>query len=316
MACGFGATSYRDISIPLGITKAAIYYHYPSKDDLLMDLVGPLLRAADELINRTGSAQPPIPAKTFLDRYLRVLLAHRTAATLVTCDVSVTNHATIGPRLRDHHRRLTEILAGGPSPDQASHARIAAALGALRWPLTAPDSTDLATLRRVAVAAAAAALGPTTPDQSATAQRRDLPPHDAAAQGEPTELKADLELPPERRSVAAARGFIADTLSHWHREQAADVATLLTSELVTNAVVHAQTDIIVSISSPKPPPDADDDRIRIEIRDHDVRMPAPSPGTGLSARGRGLTIVDSLATAWGMERRRATKTVWFEIPAG
>lgn len=54
--------------MPLGISKAAIYHHYSSKDEILLDLVGPLLQATDDLLARAGGTQQrPAPDRLLDD---------------------------------------------------------------------------------------------------------------------------------------------------------------------------------------------------------------------------------------------------------
>ena len=87
-----------------------------------------------------------------------------------------------------------------------------------------------------------------------------------------------------------------------------DTATLLTSELVTNAVRHAGTDVIVSVHR-------GDERVRVDVADgspvESVRKDYPTD----AATGRGLTLFDRLASAWGTRPIIPSgKIVWFELP--
>ena len=74
---GFVGTSIADLAGALGISKAAIYYHYRSKDALLHRLIDPLLDAIDVCIGDHN--QPRRTARQLLGAYLAVLLAHRQA---------------------------------------------------------------------------------------------------------------------------------------------------------------------------------------------------------------------------------------------
>jgi len=87
-----------------------------------------------------------------------------------------------------------------------------------------------------------------------------------------------------------------------------DVARLLTSELVTNTIVHAQTDIDLLVH-------VDSERVRVEVQDEDDHLPAPSHPSAEAMSGRGLQIVAGMATAWGVDPRERGKVVWFEVPA-
>lgn len=86
------------------------------------------------------------------------------------------------------------------------------------------------------------------------------------------------------------------------------VVGLLASEVITNAVQHGPSsglvDVQVSLAG---------DRIRVSVRDESRRRPvrlAPEP---LALSGRGVLLVDRLASAWGVEPEGDGKSVWFEV---
>jgi anti-sigma regulatory factor (Ser/Thr protein kinase) len=87
------------------------------------------------------------------------------------------------------------------------------------------------------------------------------------------------------------------------------VAELLTSELVTNALVHTDDEAILTATvGPR--------GLRVEVRDFvarrpRLRVPAADDGTN----GRGLLLVQSLAAAWGVRPHAVGKSVWFELDA-
>lgn len=90
--------------------------------------------------------------------------------------------------------------------------------------------------------------------------------------------------------------------------RAFDDTILLVSELVTNAVMHARTDIDLMASCV-------DGIIRVEVADLNTRTPVHGHTPVDATSGRGLNLVDDLAAAWGQESHEAGKTLWFEIPA-
>jgi anti-sigma regulatory factor (Ser/Thr protein kinase) len=103
------------------------------------------------------------------------------------------------------------------------------------------------------------------------------------------------------------RAFVADALRRWKLEALVETAVLLTSELVTNAVVHARSTSTLSVGH-------NGSTIRIELLDRGhgkVALRRSSPG-GVGG-GRGLYMVDQLATAWGSAETNAGTTVWFEL---
>ncbi|MET9773662.1 ATP-binding protein [Streptomyces sp. NPDC006367] len=111
------------------------------------------------------------------------------------------------------------------------------------------------------------------------------------------------------RAVPEARRALRELLRHWGRPGRSEVAELLTSELVTNALVHTDDDAVLTATVSK-------SALRVEVRDRAARMPgrrAPVPDE--STNGRGLVLVESLADAWGVRSHGEGKSVWFELDA-
>jgi AcrR family transcriptional regulator len=162
---GFVGTSIADLAGALGVSKAAIYYHYRSKDALLHRLIDPLLDAIDTCIQDHN--QPTRTARPLLSAYLAVLIAHREVVPLVATDVAVLNHPKIGPRLRAQNQQLRTLLVA-PDTSVAARLRAEAALGAIWRPLVAEPPLDLsdAAHQRILIDAAVAALqpSPSVPD--------------------------------------------------------------------------------------------------------------------------------------------------------
>ena len=166
---GFAGTSIADLASALGVSKAAIYYHYRSKDALLHHLIDPLLDAIDACIHDHTTPTTPAPtARQLLDAYLTVLLAHRQAVPLMTTDLAVLNHPSIGPRLHAQNHQLHSLLAA-PNPSVTARLRAEAALGAIWHPLIAEPQLDLTdpTHQHTLIHAAVATLQPRqpTPDE-------------------------------------------------------------------------------------------------------------------------------------------------------
>ena len=118
---------------------------------------------------------------------------------------------------------------------------------------------------------------------------------------------SDVTLPPDTQSPWRARRFVAETLGD-ATPTVADVVSLLVSEIVTNAVLHARTEVHVSI-------DLDRDTVRVEVADECVAGPAVRHVTRQAATGRGMKLVEQLADRWGTEPRDGGKVVWFELAA-
>ena len=111
---------------------------------------------------------------------------------------------------------------------------------------------------------------------------------------------------PRRPGVAAlARRHVAQACVGEHGE-VREVAQLLTSELVSNAVAHGAGEIALVLEEQP-------ERLRIAVHDDAPSQPVPrQPDTG-SERGRGLMLVAALAAAWGSDRLATGKRVWFEL---
>jgi GAF domain-containing protein len=115
-----------------------------------------------------------------------------------------------------------------------------------------------------------------------------------------------LRLEPVVESTPLAR--------HWVTEHLGDVpievrecAALLTSELVTNAVLHAATPFTVTLHLMT-------DRIRVDVADGSPVVPSLKEYATDAATGRGLTLFNTLASNWGVQPVLGGKIVWFEIP--
>ncbi|MGW1496234.1 SpoIIE family protein phosphatase [Streptomyces sp. NBC_00191] len=124
--------------------------------------------------------------------------------------------------------------------------------------------------------------------------------------------RAAATFDPVGRSVATARAFVRDTLQGWGHADVVDDAVVLTSELVTNAVVHAGTaaDVLCLRT---------DDGVRVEVGDRYPEREIPLQGSGRvivspdRENGRGLLLCAALASRWGVEYTPTHKQVWFQL---
>jgi anti-sigma regulatory factor (Ser/Thr protein kinase) len=82
---------------------------------------------------------------------------------------------------------------------------------------------------------------------------------------------------------------------------------LLVSEVVTNAIVHAQTSLVVTVK-------VRGQAIRVEVHDDSPSLPVLVQAASHEAGGRGMAILDRLADDWGVYTEPLDgKTVWFEV---
>jgi len=119
----------------------------------------------------------------------------------------------------------------------------------------------------------------------------------------------ELTLPPEVASVGASRRFVREALTAWHLEQLVDTATLLTSEIVTNSVLHARTSIVLSVHR------SEGDIVTISVHDDSAYLPRLRQHTIDATTGRGLELLDRLADEWHIESEGDGKCVVFTISA-
>ncbi|HZD66218.1 MAG TPA: ATP-binding protein [Acidimicrobiales bacterium] len=118
---------------------------------------------------------------------------------------------------------------------------------------------------------------------------------------------AEVQLSPTPASVGAARRFVTDALAGWGAAEQAEVAALLTSELVTNALLHARsgTRLVLTLE--------DDQGLRVDVHDDSPRLPRRQRYRDLASTGRGVVLLDALADRWGAEPARDGKRVWFVL---
>ncbi|MFE0548476.1 SpoIIE family protein phosphatase [Streptomyces pilosus] len=124
--------------------------------------------------------------------------------------------------------------------------------------------------------------------------------------------RAAASFEPLGRSVASARSFVRDTLQGWGFGDIVDDAVVLTSELVTNAVVHAGTSAdVLCLRS--------EEGVRIEVADRYPEREIPLQGSPVDMGspdregGRGLQLCAALAGHWGVDYTPTHKTVWFQL---
>ncbi len=118
-----------------------------------------------------------------------------------------------------------------------------------------------------------------------------------------------LELPSQPTSPGEARRFVGEVLRDHGvaTDEVLEAALLLTSELVTNAVLHAEGTINVDV-------DLDLTAVRVEVGDASLESPMARGTDPDGTSGRGLHLVDTMARAWGVDRQdEAGKVVWFEL---
>jgi serine phosphatase RsbU (regulator of sigma subunit)/anti-sigma regulatory factor (Ser/Thr protein kinase) len=128
-------------------------------------------------------------------------------------------------------------------------------------------------------------------------------------------LVADATYDPGSAAVPAARRFVRETLTSWQVPGSDDLladAELLTSELVTNAVLHAETPVRVTCRAHRC-------EVQVSVLDRQPERTIPGPDRMADAHreaGRGLVLLAALSSSWGVTYAPAAKTVWFRLQPG
>ena len=131
---GYRGTSIRQLTSALGLTPAALYYHFAGKEDVLAGVLAPMERDGETIIARMAELEPtPDALREVLDRYFDVLAHDIVVFRLVANDVDVQQSA-VGQRLRAQARRLFAWLTGSSSHVE-DRIRAAAAVGTIRLSL-------------------------------------------------------------------------------------------------------------------------------------------------------------------------------------
>lgn len=118
--------------------------------------------------------------------------------------------------------------------------------------------------------------------------------------------EATVDLPQSLTAVREARTLVRDLLEQWSLFDLSDDATLVVSELVSNAIEHAGSGCQLSIARV-------DEGVRIEVHDSGSGTPEPRPVSVTAEDGRGLLIIAALSAAWGIDDAAHGKTVWVEL---
>jgi anti-sigma regulatory factor (Ser/Thr protein kinase) len=131
------------------------------------------------------------------------------------------------------------------------------------------------------------------------------------SRGADSPLPHKISLPHDETAPAIARRFVSDNRDHLDAGLIED-AQLLVTEIVTNAVRYGQAEITVELRLDPP-------ALGVAVADSGEQMserpPASPPVPATASRGRGLSIVDAIATQWGVTPQpdQPGKIVWFDL---
>lgn len=131
------------------------------------------------------------------------------------------------------------------------------------------------------------------------------PPVEGDARQRDDTVVAEFE--PQATAVRSARRFVR-AHAGIDGDRGADLE-LITSELATNAVLHARTPFEVRVR-------AVDGHLRVEVADGSPALPVVKEHGSEAPTGRGLKILDAIADRWGVDPTDDGKVVWFEVDLG
>jgi anti-sigma regulatory factor (Ser/Thr protein kinase) len=137
--------------------------------------------------------------------------------------------------------------------------------------------------------------------------RRGAPlPHGGASQALSTRDDFSWMVPCDLAAVSQARKLTQQQVSYWGFAEHSDTAELLVTELVTNALTHGHVPIRLCLRNRF-------SGLRGEVSDCHPALPRLRPHEPDEEAGRGLQLLDVLASRWGVEPQSGGKTVWFEL---
>lgn len=160
---GFSATSTREISERLGFTKAALYYHFRTKEDLLAAIVAPAMGDLAALVERSAGATTPAERRRLVEGYVDLVARHVDLVRVLANDPAARSSGVLAAA-EPLYRRFASALAGSDVPDLEQRVKVRCALGAIHMAfLRADPDEDRAVLRHTACVAACNVLGVAAP---------------------------------------------------------------------------------------------------------------------------------------------------------
>lgn len=113
--------------------------------------------------------------------------------------------------------------------------------------------------------------------------------------------------------LSEARAVLRQTLSAWGAAELVDDVELVAGELLTNVLLHTEGGAVMTLEIRPPAPRLDTRLVRLAVQDRSSVWPRRRTPGEAATSGRGLLLIDSLATRWGVEPRGEGKSVWAEF---
>ncbi len=213
---GFQRTSLREIASRLGVSKAAVLYHFPTKAEILAALAEPLLHDLDAALAAARAAGPDLATVRWavIEGVLDALLAHRGSLRMSVHDLALMSQDAVFPRFSAAIELANDLVAG-PDPDVPAKVRAAQAIAMLSDPVMILADLPTDTLRTEVLRGVRRLFTETEPAELAT------PAAPRRRTGRPSRLSAEqLDLARRLRAqgehtgdeIAAAVGVSRATL--------------------------------------------------------------------------------------------------------
>ncbi|MGH8981025.1 MAG: TetR/AcrR family transcriptional regulator [Acidimicrobiales bacterium] len=156
---GFSATSTREIAEHLGFTKAALYYHFRTKEDLLAAIVAPAMQELAVLAERGETAATPAERRALVEGYVDLVARHAELIRVIANDPGAKD-SSVFTTTEPLFASLVKALSGTETPDLEQRVRVRCALGAIHLAFLRGDpEEDRPVVRQTACAAACSVLG-------------------------------------------------------------------------------------------------------------------------------------------------------------
>jgi AcrR family transcriptional regulator len=154
---GFSATSLQQVADRVGVTKAALYYHFPSKSDLARSIFIPWKEDLDRFLDE-AEADPDRPRRQLIGEAFDVLVRHREAFTAMMTDGSILKHVDLLSWTKEWAERLQGLFID-TEPTMYKRVRVSIAFGGLNDAIFLLGDAPVEVVKPAAIDAVCAAIG-------------------------------------------------------------------------------------------------------------------------------------------------------------
>jgi AcrR family transcriptional regulator len=131
---GYKRTTIQAIAGQLGISKATVLYHFPTKDHILFAIAEPMIVDLEQAVALVSDIDPELARLAAVEAWLDALLRHRDWLRMIMHDLALLTHGPFYQRMLRVSLRLNELVAG-PDADQSAKIRATQITGAIGDPV-------------------------------------------------------------------------------------------------------------------------------------------------------------------------------------